>query len=304
VSIFDRNFHHIARMPAFGDGNSLTSAAESLSIQMHGQDNRIVETVSLEGTTLLTAFSRSADSGWIVAIGMPRDALTTPARHTFLAMIGAGLVLMLIGLASASHIATQLARDERHRELLMNELNHRVKNTLSTVQAIVARGLQDSPASKESRDAIEARLMALSRTHNILSNRNWASAELRDVAAGILEPYAGRLLARAPMRGPKVLLTPRVAIALAMVLNELVTNAAKYGALSSVSGMVELSWDFIGDNRIQIDWRETGGPPVSAPTRRGYGTRFIERAVESELQGRHAIIYANDGLTCIIEIQL
>jgi len=95
-----------------------------------------------------------------------------------------------------------------------------------------------------------------------------------------------------------------VAIALAMVLNELVTNVAKYGALSSLNGVVELSWDFISETRLRLTWREVGGPPVSPPTKRGYGTRFIEQAVRGELGGQHTVVYADGGMICTIEIEV
>lgn len=144
--------------------------------------------------------------------------------------------------------------------------------------------------------------MALSRTHNILSSRNWEDAELYNVASGIFEPYAGA--ARIALRGPRVTLKPRVAIPLAMILNELVTNAAKYGALSTPAGKVDMSWTPIDAQRLRLNWKESGGPPVQPPTRSGFGTQFMERAATSKLNGSYTAAYQPDGLSCTIDIML
>jgi len=303
VSIFDRNAHHIARIPALSQ-TEITSAAESLRAELDRGSDRIAQTISLEGTPLLTAFSRSAESGWAVAIGIPREQLYEPAQRTLIVALILGGVIMLVGVAFASRLATQLARAEGHREMLINELNHRVKNTLAAVQSIVARGLKDAPSPAEARKTIDARLMALSRAHNTLSSRNWESAELTDIATAVFEPYAVAGASRIALHGPRVTLKPRIAIPLAMILNELVTNAVKYGALSSAAGKVDISWTPIDGQRLRLNWKESGGPPVQPPTRSGFGTQFIERAAASELNGAYTASYQPEGLSCAIDFML
>ena len=291
----------MARVPARND-NELTSASASLRPHLLAKgSDRIVETVSLEGEKILTAFTRSQETGWIVALGIPLDTISGPARQTLFTTLTIGAVLLIVGLTFASRLATHLMRAEAHRELLVNELNHRVKNTLSSVQAIVARGLAQSPASAEQLNAIETGLLALSHVHNILSSHNWQGAGMRDIAAAILEPYAIGARRRVIASGPAFTLPPRVAIPLVLVLNEMVTNAAKYGALSTADGVVALSWRVAGA-RLRITWEESGGPPVRPPQRSGYGTRFIERAVSGELGGNYTATYAPSGLSAVIEI--
>ena len=303
ASIFDRNAHHIARKPSLG-GTEITTASETLRKQMLLGNNRIVHTVSLEGVSNLSAFSRSDSTGWVVAIGMPLEALNGQVRQTLFFALGIGAALMLIGLGFASRLATNLLRAEAHRNLLVNELNHRVKNTLSSVQAIVARGLQDAPAAAEQKKAIDERLMALSHVHNILSNQNWESADFGDIARSVLEPFEMPQGRRIVIAGPPVRLPPHTAIALAMVLNELATNAVKYGALSVTTGIVHITWQGGEGNRLTIDWTESGGPPVHPPTRTGYGTRFIERAIGGELGGRYQAAYLPQGLVCVMDVAL
>jgi two-component sensor histidine kinase len=138
--------------------------------------------------------------------------------------------------------------------------------------------------------------MALSHAHNILSGRSWESATIGEIITAVLEPYAdGRALAR----GPQLRLSPRAAIPFAMVINELATNAAKYGALAAPEGAVSLSWTVTGD-RLHMEWRESGGKPVIEPTRIGYGTDFIQRAVTHELAGTVDVQYHSGSLSCTI----
>lgn len=185
----------------------------------------------------------------------------------------------------------QVQADERQR-LLLDELNHRVKNTLATVQAIAQqtlRGAQDPAAFAE---AFESRLLALSQTHNALTDSQWAGAGLRQILSQELGPYGAE---RVLMDGDDVHLPARVALSLGMVFHELATNAAKYGALST-AGRLVLSWSVTGDGSLVFEWRETGGPPTVPPTRRGFGSRLIERSIAGELRGHIAFDYAAEGL--------
>lgn len=303
LAVFDRVAHHVARRPSLSE-NAITSASDSLRAQLARDGDQLTETTSVEGTRVLTAFTRSPDTGWVVAVGVPVGQYQAPALRSLVTTFSIGALLILFGGFFAVRIARQLVSAERHRELLINELNHRVKNTLASVQAIVWRGLRNSGAVPEARQGIDARLQALSSAHNVLSNKNWEGAHIQDVVDSILAPYAGPRGARAALSGPNVALRPHVAIALAMVVNELATNAVKYGALSAGKGTVNLAWSLQGPDRLQLTWVETGGPPVQPPTQTGYGTKFIERAVIDELQGSYTASFPPEGFRCVIEIVL
>ena len=189
---------------------------------------------------------------------------------------------------------------ERQQKLLVDELNHRVKNTLATVQAIADQTLRTNPEPAAFKRAFEARLLALSSTHNLLTATNWSTAALRDVAQLEFRPYGPE---RYRLDGPQVALSPAEALALGMLFHELATNAAKHGALSSGEGWVEVSWR-AAENVLNISWREHDGPPVVAPTRRGFGSRLIEHSLQGALQGEATVDYAPDGLRCRIRLPL
>jgi two-component sensor histidine kinase len=300
VEILDRSNQHIARVPAFGESNRIVTAPPWLQDEMAKSPEGILRATSFEGTPLLTAYTTSPDFGWKVAIGMPADALSDAPRRAFIITMAASAALLAVALAFASHLAGEIVRAEANRELLINELNHRVKNTLSAVQAIVSRTLRVSP-SENARAAIENRLSALSHAHNILSSRSWESASITDIVQGVVDPHTdGRMTAR----GPQLRLSPRAAIAVAMILNELATNAVKYGALATQGGMIHLLWSVMGERRLHLEWRESADKPISVPTRTGYGTDFIHRAVTHELGGQVTIEYRPEGLFCAIEFPL
>ena len=193
----------------------------------------------------------------------------------------------------------QVQADERQR-LLLDELNHRVKNTLATVQAIAQQTLRGSATPEAFAAAFEARLLALSQTHNALTDSQWAGAGLSQILHQELGPYGAE---RVIMEGADVHLPARVALSLGMVFHELATNAAKYGALST-AGRLRLTWSLPDDGRLAFEWRETGGPPTVKPERRGFGSRLIERSITSELRGRIAADYGQDGLVVRFEVPL
>lgn len=301
VSIFDRNAHHVARKPALPTAD-ITSAAESLRAELGVGNDRILPTTSLEGIEMLTAFSRSGTYGWAVAIGMPFEVIDGPTRRSLAFSLGTGALFILIAMAFAGRFATQMVRAEAHRELLLNELNHRAKNMLSAVQAIVAQSLGKSSDPLVARRAIETRLMALAQAHNMLSSRNWEAVDLEELARAIVEPYAGATRVR--FSGPSVRLVPRVAISFALMVNELATNATKYGALSGSEGLVEVTWTRLSAHRLRLMWTESGGPSAGLPGSPGFGTRLITRVAEQELAGSYQAAYEPTGLRCTVEIGL
>jgi PAS domain S-box-containing protein len=196
---------------------------------------------------------------------------------------------------------------EEHRELLIHELNHRVKNTLATVQSIAMQTLRGSETPLETREALESRLFALSRTHNVLTRENWEGALLHEIIGDVIEPYSGGREGRIQCHGGRIHLAPRMALALSMAMHELTTNAAKYGALSNGSGEVHLTW--MVDHTLMpplllMRWEEKGGPAVKPPSRKGFGSRLIERSLAHDLNGEVRIEYAPTGLVCSVEAPL
>jgi two-component sensor histidine kinase len=209
--------------------------------------------------------------------------------------------LIAVALEAAS---AELRQRETARRLLVDELNHRVKNTLATVQAIAAQSFKGlSDADSAGRPAFEARLFALARTHDVLTEENWAGAELHAIVSEVTRPYAEDGEGRFVVEGPHVRLVPRCALALSMALHELCTNAAKYGALTAPQGHVAIRWrveEGREGRQLELAWQERGGPPVEAPSRKGFGSRLIERGLAAELGGRTDIRYERSGLACTI----
>jgi len=197
---------------------------------------------------------------------------------------------------STEDIHEQKIAEERQR-LLINELNHRVKNTLATVQAIAFQTLKGDIPLAEARARFEARLLALSRAHNLLTERNWEGASLERVVTDSIAYLDVR--ERFEISGERVFLAPRAALAFALAFHELATNALKYGALSGEGGRVSISWQRAGDC-LEVHWKERGGPAVEVPAARGFGSRLIERGLEADLGGRAELIFERDGLCCRI----
>ena len=190
---------------------------------------------------------------------------------------------------------------DRQQKLLLDELNHRVKNTLSTVQAIADQTLRTNTDPASFHTAFQARLMALSATHNLLTATNWMGADLQEIAQIEFHPFGAE---RYRISGPAVALSPNQALAVGLLFHELATNAAKYGALASGAGKVEVLWRFrkLGHGKtLEIDWVEHGGPPVTSPTRRGFGSRLIERSL-GHLGGEATLEFAPDGVRCYMRL--
>lgn len=202
---------------------------------------------------------------------------------------------------------TERKRAEEQRTLLINELNHRVKNTLATVQSIASQTLRNASTMPEAKEAFEGRLMALARAHDVLTTENWEGAELRNIVAQAVAPYRSFGEDRLTIEGSEVRLSPRIALALSMALQELTTNAVKHGSLSNEAGRVDIAWDVARaepGSRLHLRWQESGGPPVQPPTRQGFGSRLIERSLARELNGDVQITFHPDGVLCTVDAPL
>jgi PAS domain S-box-containing protein len=193
---------------------------------------------------------------------------------------------------------TDRKRDEEHQQLLLHELNHRVKNTLAVVQALAHHSFAGGRDIAR-RKAFEGRLVALAAAHNLLTRESWEPASMIEVirsAAAACDPNKQRL----QLDGPDIRVPPKMAVTLALAIHELCTNAVKYGALSNDSGRVTISWS-VADRRLRLVWTESGGPRVTAPRRRGFGSMMLERALASELVGSVRLEFAASGLCCTID---
>jgi two-component sensor histidine kinase len=305
ISIFDGNGINFARVPNPQETIG-KRASPSLYAELFRKPEATLQTVSLEGVPLITTFARSSLTGWTVAAGVAERSLVGPLWRNLAITSLIGGVLLLTGLAFAVRMATTIARGEMLHDLLIEELNHRVKNTLAILQSIAAQTFRN--ASKSEREKFEGRLGALAEAHNLLSKEKWQGSELQDVIGRVLQPYLLNNAARVRMFGPQVPLSPQVAVVLSMIVHEMATNAAKYGALSNDSGTVVLDWEVITENakpKLRMIWSEAGGPPVVAPVQRGFGSRLIERSARDQLDGEATVDFLPRGVvytvTCSLE---
>ncbi|WP_236773915.1 MULTISPECIES: HWE histidine kinase domain-containing protein [Rhizobium/Agrobacterium group] len=191
-------------------------------------------------------------------------------------------------------------RAEVHKELLVRELSHRVKNTMAMVISIIRRTAKGSTSIEDYQERLVARVSALAESHALLFQSNWGETDLRDVVRRAIEPH-NSFASRVELDGPDgVQLSPKSALALGMILHELVTNAQKYGSLSGASGKVEVFWKRLhnddGRDRVDLQWRESGGPAVSVPQDTGFGTTLITKGAQYELHAESEIHYDRAGL--------
>lgn len=199
---------------------------------------------------------------------------------------------------------SQRKADGARLHMMMNELNHRVKNTLATVQSIFLQTMQGEGIPDHAKERVMSRVMALSRSQDLLTEKSWVSAPLGEVAARALEPFGASDSASGTfdIAGEMFELKAKPALAIAMGLHELATNSVKYGALSVKGGRVDLSWKLIAGEILQLKWIERGGPAVQEPTRSGFGRRLIERGLAHELGGEVRINFHPAGVICEIDI--
>jgi two-component system, chemotaxis family, CheB/CheR fusion protein len=209
----------------------------------------------------------------------------------------------IVGASKIARDITERRRAHERQKLLVNEIQHRIKNTLATVQAIATQTLRSSPGE---RDAFVARLHALAGAHDLLRDDNWHQAALIDLVGKALNAFQEKHRERFVIDGPGgIFLDAQKSSLLVMALHELATNAAKYGALSNETGQVRV-WQISADGAakgVRLSWQESGGPPVNPPQQKGFGSLLIERALQSEL-GQARLDFHPDGLVCTMEISL
>jgi two-component sensor histidine kinase len=203
--------------------------------------------------------------------------------------------------------SSALADRQQRQQMLVNELNHRVKNTMSMIHSVAVLAARSATDTKDLMSNFTTRLFGISRTQDLLMQSQWAGAQVRELANSELAPYDTDEKRRVTLSGDSIQLSATQATSVGMVLHELTTNAVKYGALSSPDGKVAVTWTISGGNdgrRLRIEWQESGGPTITPPEREGFGSRLIETSVRRQLGGTLTADYAPEGLRCTIEFSL
>ncbi|MGX9147987.1 sensor histidine kinase [Mesorhizobium sp. 128a] len=211
----------------------------------------------------------------------------------------------IIGAVQISLDISERKRGEEQRQLLVNELNHRVKNTLAVVQSIATQTIRNAADLPAAGKTLTSRLIALAKAHDVLTRKDWSGADLADLIVNSVQPHAS--LDRFHIGGEAVWLEPNIALSFALALHELATNAIKYGALSNSTGTVRISWETVDSEQgpmLKLEWRETGGPPVGPVVREGFGTRLLTRVFENERIGGVVLSYEPSGLLCVFRVSM
>lgn len=213
----------------------------------------------------------------------------------------------VVGVIGSLQDVTDLRRAAFQQKALLNELNHRVKNTLATVQLLAAQTIRKCGLPKDVQDDFEARLIALSRAHDHLTRERWELVDLHSIVAKAVEPYSELSPDMVRIRGEQIKVGAQASLTLAMIFHELANNASKFGALSSEQGKLAVSWAVASDvsqPTLVIDWEESGGPQVNAPERLGFGSRLLQQGITRQFKGSARLDYDPSGLRCRMEIPL
>lgn len=240
-----------------------------------------------------------------------RNSPGGPAAQDFLAAEVVDLRLLLEQaridardlLAQAGIDAKERETSEKLQKLILEELHHRIRNTLAMVSAISSQSLRNAPTLDHAKHAIEGRLLALGRAHDLLFQENWTSADLAKIVRGATEAFDNAETPKFSITGPEIRITSGAVIAIAMTFNELCTNATKFGALAVPAGRIAIAWTVAPASRLHLTWSETGGPTVTAPTRRSFGTRLVE-TLGQQLKGEVVLSYEPEGFVFALDIPL
>lgn len=258
------------------------------------------------------SMARRIDVGnhsWIVQVSERKiGSLSTLSRIILFFGALASLMVMALG-----RLITRRAAEDRRalewftsqaaiRNSLTRELNHRVKNTLANVLSIAALTRRRATDIDDFTESLTARIRALSATHDLLSQSDWGNAAIGDIVRSELAPYMEGNENHVEMAGPDIKLAPNDAMSLGLAIHELVTNAAKYGALSTIEGKIHIEWALLSPDTAEVRWREEGGPPVVEPKKRGFGRDLIEKVVAHELKSDVHLTFAREGVICNLKV--
>jgi PAS domain S-box-containing protein len=208
----------------------------------------------------------------------------------------------IVGVSRIARDITDRKRSEAQIAVLAREAEHRAKNLLANVKSMVRLSQSDTPEGLKK--AIEGRIEALANVHSLFVQSRWTGAELGSLVKQELSPYSRAGEIRTQIDGPSVMLKPDLAQAIAVTLHELATNAAKYGALSGAKGQVRVEWSRAEDGQLVLRWNEAGGPPVSPPTRKGFGAQMIEAMIRDGMKGQAQLYWHAEGLVCEIAVPM
>jgi two-component sensor histidine kinase len=248
------------------------------------------------GPGILAAITGGTIGWWAF---MPPSMVFFPLKPGQIISLIAYLITSLIIVWAAEHyrrLTKRLEDEQKFRELAVEELAHRLKNKVATIQSIVSLRLREDP---QARDEIVNCLGALRATDDLIIAAQGKGARIGDILSAELRPYD---VARRSIEGPEILLSPKLALTMALLFHELATNAAKYGALSSSVGKISVRWS-CSDPWLRLEWRESEGPPVTVPNHRGFGTRLFLRALE-QFGGKVEATFASTGLICKLSVPL
>jgi two-component sensor histidine kinase/CHASE1-domain containing sensor protein len=277
----------------------LASSGEAGLSRHPDPGNELVETVTIAGRP------------WQLVVSSDRpEGLSLLSQITILS----GLVVAML-LAILIRMTYQKINEERAllewqaneagiRNSLTRELNHRVKNTLATVLSIVTLTRRRETNLDSYVASLSGRIRALSATHDLLTSSEWSSIELRQVILAELAPYLGADDDHVSLAGPDIRLAPNDALTLGLAVHELATNAAKYGALSVLTGRIAICWEQLSETIVEIHWQESGGPEVTEPSKRGFGRELIEKILARELDSPVQLRFAPGGLQCVFRVPL
>jgi len=296
----------VAISPLSGWGVAATVSAESIDRQVRAAGWWLGAAVA---AVVLIAFGLSyMVSLWLaaplaevaaaaIALGRREPPHTTPSRVREVNAV-ADALQFAHGAIEAEHSA--LASSEAHKTLLLDELTHRVKNTLAVIQALAGLTFRPPASTPAVLEAFQGRVRALARAHEVLARGQWQDASIAEVVSAAIEPYdRGRF----EVDGPAVVISSKACLAITLGLNELCTNSVKHGALGAAEGRVKIGWSLSAtpSPHVKLHWQELNGPPVREPLQRGFGTTLLRGAVAADLQGTVEIAYAPDGVTCVID---
>jgi two-component sensor histidine kinase/CHASE1-domain containing sensor protein len=272
--------------------------------------------------TLLTQYRQVGRSGvtldrpisiggrqWVLSLADKKPISLTPLSRATL-LFGMVLALLLMALAmlitrraaEARVVLEWLSRESAIRTSLTRELNHRVKNTLANVISIIALTRRRSDDMDEFIDSLTGRIRALSATHDLLSKSEWSNARIEEIIRSELAPYMDASDNHVQIEGEDISLAPNDAMSLGLAIHELATNAAKYGAFSTPTGKVHVSWRLVTPELAEVEWRESGGPPVTPPTKRGFGMDLIGKILANELRTNVDLRFDPEGLSCRLRL--
>jgi len=277
-------------------------ASPSIYPAIMAQRDQVLTTVTFDGQRVVTAIAHAPAIGLTLAIGVPEAMLQAPQRHALLLILALSVGCLALSGGFAARLAGQVLLADREKEILVQELGHRVSNLLATVQGIAAQTGRASNSKQEGFARLQERIAALARTQRIVTDHKWEAAPVRRVVEAALEPFLGAASAIELTGDAQVSIGARTALAITLAIHELATNAVKYGALSIPSGKVRVSWKADNRKHVILEWEESGGPAVQPPVRKGFGSTLLERGLTDSASGSANVEYRPSGVRCVLRL--